>query len=122
MLSQPYLHAYSRAVYERLGRRHPLPKPTTDLEMCGLKPPNYEQRFSNAQAALALRQLRRLGSGELPAPAARLEIDRQPSGTVEMTATTGSASARPLELRRTFDKIGAHLITLRLVAASSRRR
>jgi hypothetical protein len=62
-------------------------------------------------------ELRRLGAGDLPAPAVRLEIDGQPSGTIEMTATTGSASARPLELRRTFDKTGAHLITLRLIAA-----
>jgi dTDP-4-amino-4,6-dideoxygalactose transaminase len=60
MLSQPRVHAYSRALYERLGRRHPLPKPTSSAEAQGLKPARYEQRLSNAQAALALRQLHRL--------------------------------------------------------------
>jgi perosamine synthetase len=62
VLSQPNLHAYSRPLYERLGRRHPLPKPTSSAETQGLKPPRYEQRLSNAQAALALRQLHRLTS------------------------------------------------------------
>ena len=62
LLSKPHLHPYSRALYERLGRRHPLPRPTSSAEAQGLKPPRYEQRLSNAQAALALRQLHRLKS------------------------------------------------------------
>jgi len=62
LLSQPHLHHYARALYERLGRRHPLPKPTSIAEVRGLKPARYEGRLSNAQAALALRQLRRLTS------------------------------------------------------------
>jgi dTDP-4-amino-4,6-dideoxygalactose transaminase len=62
LLSQPRLHRSSRALYERLGRRNPLPKPTSAAEMQGRKPDGYERRLSNAQAALALRQLRRLPS------------------------------------------------------------
>lgn len=60
LLSQPRIHRRSRPLYERLGRRHGLPRPTSAAETRGLKPPNFEQRLSNAQAALALRQLRRL--------------------------------------------------------------
>ena len=60
LLSQPHIHHRSRPLYERLGRRHGLPRPTSPQETRGLKPPNFEQRLSNAQAALALRQLRRL--------------------------------------------------------------
>jgi len=37
-----------------------LPQPTTDEETYGVRPTKYEQRLSNAQAALGLRQLRRL--------------------------------------------------------------
>ncbi|TMD66600.1 MAG: aminotransferase class I/II-fold pyridoxal phosphate-dependent enzyme [Chloroflexi bacterium] len=62
LLTQPRLHRYSRRIYERIGRRHPLPRPTSREELCGRKPAHYEQRLSNAQAALALRQLRRLKS------------------------------------------------------------
>jgi perosamine synthetase len=58
--TRPHLHAFARQMYELLGRRNPLPKPTEPAELVGLKPPNYEQRLSNAQAALGLRQLRRL--------------------------------------------------------------
>jgi dTDP-4-amino-4,6-dideoxygalactose transaminase len=60
LLTQPHLHRYTRALYERMGERHPLPRPTTQTELRGLKPPQYARRLSNAQAALALRQLRRL--------------------------------------------------------------
>jgi len=60
LLTQPRLHSYSRWLYERIGRRQPLPRPTSSQELQGLKPARYEQRMSNAQAALALRQLRRL--------------------------------------------------------------
>ncbi len=38
------------------------PTPTTEEEQLGLKPNGYEQRLSNAQAAMALRQLSRLDS------------------------------------------------------------
>ncbi len=60
VLTQPLLHRYTRAVYERLGRRNPLPQATTVEERRGERPPGYERRLSNGQAALALRQLRRL--------------------------------------------------------------
>ncbi|MDQ3809212.1 MAG: aminotransferase class I/II-fold pyridoxal phosphate-dependent enzyme, partial [Chloroflexota bacterium] len=60
MLTEPHAHHYSRALYELLGRRQPLPTPTTDEELRGVWPANCEERLSNAQAALALRQLRRL--------------------------------------------------------------
>jgi len=58
--AHPYLHPYSRQIFELLGRRNPLPRPTEPAELRGMKPPNYEQRLSNAQAALGLRQIERL--------------------------------------------------------------
>jgi dTDP-4-amino-4,6-dideoxygalactose transaminase len=60
LLTQPNVHGYMRAIYESLGERHPLPRPTTGEEQRGVRPANYEQRLSNAQANLGLRQLRRL--------------------------------------------------------------
>src|SRR5260370_19722293 len=62
LVTQPNLHRGFRAIYERVGRRHPLPRPTTPTELPGLRPAAYEQRLGNAQAALALRQLHRLES------------------------------------------------------------
>jgi dTDP-4-amino-4,6-dideoxygalactose transaminase len=61
LLTEPHLHQPVRALYERMGQRHPLPRPTSNAEFRGLRPPTYEVRLSNAQAALAHRQLRRLG-------------------------------------------------------------
>jgi dTDP-4-amino-4,6-dideoxygalactose transaminase len=60
VLTQPRLHRYIRPLYEALGSRNPLPGATTPEERSGGRPSDYEQRLSNAQAALALRQLRRL--------------------------------------------------------------
>lgn len=60
LLTEPRIHYAARAMYERIGRRHPLPRPTTREELAGDRPDSYEQRLSNAQAALGLRQLRRL--------------------------------------------------------------
>jgi perosamine synthetase len=62
VLTEPRLHRYTRAAYELVGRHHPLPRPTTQLELRGLRPAAYAQRLSNAQAAVALRQLQRLES------------------------------------------------------------
>jgi len=62
VLTQPTLHRYMRALYELCGRRHPLPKPTSSEEERGLRPRVYEQRLSNVQAVLGLRQLHRLES------------------------------------------------------------
>lgn len=59
-LTQPRVHGYIRWLYTRLGRRNPLPGPTSEIDRRGGRPPHYEQRLSNAQAALGLRQLRRL--------------------------------------------------------------
>ena len=59
-MTEPHVHQYTRAIYEFFGKRSPLPQPTTNPETSGKRPAKYEQRLSNAQAALALRQLRRL--------------------------------------------------------------
>ncbi len=60
ILTEPHVHRYSRELYELCGNRQPLPTPTTADEIHGLRPPLYEQRLSNAQAALGIRQLMRL--------------------------------------------------------------
>ena len=60
LLTEPSIHPYSRAVYNLVGRRHPLPKAMSDVEAVGARPADYEVRLGNAQADLALRQLRRL--------------------------------------------------------------
>lgn len=60
LLTQPHVHRYAREVYERTGRRQPLSRATSGEEMRGVRPADYEQRLSNGQAAVALRQLRRL--------------------------------------------------------------
>jgi dTDP-4-amino-4,6-dideoxygalactose transaminase len=60
LLMQPHIHRFARAAYEGAGSRLPLPRPTENAELRGLKPERYEQRLSNAQAALARRQLGRL--------------------------------------------------------------
>lgn len=60
VLTEPHVHRYVRALYERFGRRQPLPRATSAKEMLGVRPANYEQRLGNAQAALGLRQLKRL--------------------------------------------------------------
>jgi dTDP-4-amino-4,6-dideoxygalactose transaminase len=59
-MTEPHIHQYTRATYEFFGKRNPLPQPTTDEEIYGKRPTIYEQRLSNAQAALGLRQLLRL--------------------------------------------------------------
>lgn len=61
-LTEPRVHGFTRALYELAGKRHPLPRATTREELQGGRRANYEQQLSNAQAALALRQLRRLES------------------------------------------------------------
>jgi dTDP-4-amino-4,6-dideoxygalactose transaminase len=61
-LTKPHLNRYNRKIYALLGRRHPLPRATSDEEARGGRPATYEQSLSNAQAALGLRQLRRLAS------------------------------------------------------------
>lgn len=60
LLTNPRVHRYMRAAYDAFGGRQPLPRPTTEEELLGKRPPRYEMRLSNAQALLASRQLRRL--------------------------------------------------------------
>lgn len=59
-LTQPELHRYLRVAYERTGRPQPLPVPTDPAELAGGVRPGYEQRLSNAQAAVGLSQLAQL--------------------------------------------------------------
>lgn len=59
-MTEPHVHRYTRAIYEFFGKRNPLPQPTTSEEIRGKRPTDYEERLSNAQAVLGLRQLRRL--------------------------------------------------------------
>jgi dTDP-4-amino-4,6-dideoxygalactose transaminase len=59
-LTEPHVHRSFRELYNRMGRRSPLPEATAPEEMRGEKPEGYEQRLSNGQAVLGLRQLRRL--------------------------------------------------------------
>jgi perosamine synthetase len=59
-LTEPHVHRHARRLYEGLGQRHPLPRPTSSAELRGMKPAAYEQRLSNAQAAVGLEQLRTL--------------------------------------------------------------
>ena len=60
ILTEPHLHRFARTLYDLLGRRHPLPKPTDQDELAGRRPALYEQRLSHAQALIGLRQLNRL--------------------------------------------------------------
>jgi len=62
VLTEPHLHVYTRALYELLGRRQPIPGATSAEEQRGARPRGYTKRLANAQAAVALRQLLRLDS------------------------------------------------------------
>jgi dTDP-4-amino-4,6-dideoxygalactose transaminase len=59
VLTEPLIHRYARAVYKLLGFQ-PLPRPVSQDELAGKRPAGYLERFSNAQASVGLRQLRRL--------------------------------------------------------------
>lgn len=60
LLTEPRVHRMARAAYEALGEAQPLPRPTSSDELRGGWRSDLEQRLSNAQAAVGLRQLRRL--------------------------------------------------------------
>jgi len=63
VFTQPHVHPYVRPLYTLLGRSERTrlaPAATGSDERSGGRPPDYDQRLSNAQAAIALRQLRRL--------------------------------------------------------------
>lgn len=59
-ITEPHAYRFCRPIYEFFGKHNPLPRPTTPEEVLGKRPAVYEQRLSNGQAALGLRQLRRL--------------------------------------------------------------
>ena len=59
VLTEPLVHRYARAVYKFLGVQ-PLPKPVSQQELAGERPAGYLERFSNAQASMGMRQLRRI--------------------------------------------------------------
>ena len=61
VLTQPTVHVAARALYERSGERQLLPTPTDEEELVGGWPQEVELRLANGQAAVARRQLRRLG-------------------------------------------------------------
>jgi len=61
VMTEPHFHPVPRMFYELLGRKRLLPEAITDAEAKGLRPQRYEQRLSNAQAALGLSQLKYLG-------------------------------------------------------------
>jgi perosamine synthetase len=60
LAAQPHVHAGARTIYESIGRPQPLPSATTEAEALGRRPEAYEERLSDAQAELGLRQLLRL--------------------------------------------------------------
>jgi perosamine synthetase len=98
LLTQPYMHRWQRTLYERFGRRSPLPGPTTAEERSGERPPSYLQRFSNAQSVIGLRQLSRLESNlehrrKITRRYDELLRDRMPAGV------TPEAAAEPVLVR-----------------------
>lgn len=63
LFTQPHVHRLTRPVYVLLGkgrRTRLAPPATAEAEQRGDRPREYQQRLSNAQAAVALRQLARL--------------------------------------------------------------
>jgi dTDP-4-amino-4,6-dideoxygalactose transaminase len=60
LITEPYVHHYTRPIYKLFRSRYIAPGATSREEELGARPPNREQRLSNAQAALALGQLRQL--------------------------------------------------------------
>ncbi len=59
VMTEPVIHPYARAVYDFIGVQ-PLPTPVSRQELVGERPAGYLERFSNAQASVGLRQLRRI--------------------------------------------------------------
>lgn len=65
LATQPYVRQYMRWIYLHLFKRpvtNLAPGTTTIEEMERRQPTNYLQRLGNGQAAVALRQLKRLGA------------------------------------------------------------
>ena len=62
LITEPSIHHQTRPLYRLLRSRIIAPAATSNEEARGERPARYEQRLSNAQAALALSQLRRLAA------------------------------------------------------------
>jgi perosamine synthetase len=60
LITQPSVHRYTRPLYRLLRSRIIAPAATSNEEARGERPAGYEMRLSNAQAAVALSQVRRL--------------------------------------------------------------
>jgi perosamine synthetase len=60
VITQPPVHRYTRPLYKLLRSRIIAPGATSEEEARGERPRGYERRLSNAQAAVALSQLRGL--------------------------------------------------------------
>lgn len=60
VLTEPHVHTAARPAYELFGEYQPLPVPTSDEELAGERPEQYEERLAAGQAEVALRQLARL--------------------------------------------------------------
>jgi VWA domain-containing protein/aerotolerance regulator-like protein len=89
------------------------PDRPADLPRWILEPLKSSRALAVADQPLTIRGgLRRLGSGDIPEPVARLEIDGQPIGPVE------AGLGKPIEIRRSFTS-GSHLVSLRLSNSES---
>jgi perosamine synthetase len=60
VITRPSIHRSTRGLYRFFRSRYIAPGATSPQEARGERPARYEQRLSNGQAAVALRQLRRL--------------------------------------------------------------
>ena len=60
VLTEPHVHTVTRPLYEMLGEYQPLPVPTSDAELAGERPEQYEERLAAGQAEIALSQLAHL--------------------------------------------------------------
>ena len=60
VLTEPHVHTVTRPLYEMFGQYQPLPVPTTEAELGGERPEQYEERLAAGQAEIGLSQLARL--------------------------------------------------------------
>ena len=98
VLTQPDIHPYTKPLYMFLRRAGFVPGPTSMTEAQGDRPAHYLQRLTNAQAALALRQLRRLEANVAHRNAAAAVYERRlrPAG---LRLTDPPPGAIPVYLR-----------------------
>jgi perosamine synthetase len=98
LITEPSIHYQTRPLYRLLRSRIIAPGATSDEEARGEWPPRYEQRLSNAQAALALSQLRRLAANL----AHREEIARE--YTIRLEALGFRLPRPPTKARPAFSR------------------